>query len=61
MHPTTARYLVDSHQSDLMAEAARERLARQAREATRQSRKPSRTVGFLAATRQFVSSILAIA
>jgi hypothetical protein len=61
MHPTTAQYLVQSRQSDLYAEAARERLARQAREAARQNRKPSGSTGFLAATRQLASSLLAVA
>ncbi len=59
MHPTTARYLVESRQSDLYAEAARERLAREVREATRQDR-TSRSTGVLAATRHLVLSLLAI-
>ena len=58
MDPTTARYLVDSHQSDLLAEADRERRARQAREASRRDRRPSRPAGLIAATRQFVASLI---
>lgn len=61
MHPTIARYLVESHQSDLYAEAARERLASEVRAASRRERTAPATSGLRAAARQLVSSLLAIA
>jgi hypothetical protein len=61
MHPTTARYLVDAHRSDLYAEAARERLAGQVRDSTRRERpEPART-GLVAVTRQRLVSLFATA
>jgi hypothetical protein len=61
MHPTTARYLVGAHQSDLYAEAARERLARQVRDSTRRQRpEPART-RLVAVTRRRLVSLFATA
>jgi hypothetical protein len=61
MHPTAARYLVESRQSDLRAEAARERLVSEARRASRGKRSRETSTGFLATTRQLLASIAAAA
>lgn len=55
MHPTTARYLVESRQNDLRAEAARERLASQVRRAAAADHSAPATSGVLAATRLLVA------
>lgn len=52
MHPTTARYLVDSRHADLRAEACRERLANESRRARAQRKGPSEDgTGMVAAIR----------
>jgi hypothetical protein len=65
MHPTTAKYLIESRQSDLYAEAARERLASEVRAAARRERtapaKAQPPAGIVAATRRLVLSLLALA